>query len=397
MTTDRTTIASLNSWMAASGSALSASYSPYLNYREIANNNSNDINNINTGKVGINQANPQYTLDVSGTINTNFCNVNGLYVQREGLTNINFTADNPPGAFVILLDTTSSCLAQYDIAFPPKFGDGIYMISNNDQFGLNHNAAHFGMFMKNKNFTSSYIPSNNDYSESVGMYMYGFYSNLEGTNNDLPIYIGGHIGDSWDGATIGTHPVTLTISSSYVGISNTNPTYKLDVNGTGRFSANVSVTGSVSSNINNAIGFYGTASYANTSSIATSSSYALTASYAGNTKVVYTQQVTSFITGTPVIFNHTLGVVPSYTRWVFTVQIATGGFNFNDEIDIHSVSYNAPEMQPVCTTYANSSVLGLCTYNVGSYFPQLACPNGTAPRGLTANNMSLGIKVYYSI
>lgn len=66
LVTYRSDITTLNTWFAASGSASYAPTKPV--YWTTSSNSSNNISNINSGFVGINQNNPTYRLDVNGNI-----------------------------------------------------------------------------------------------------------------------------------------------------------------------------------------------------------------------------------------------------------------------------------------------------------------------------------------
>lgn len=75
--------------------------------------------------------------------------------------------------------------------------------------------------------------------------------------------------------------LALQINGGNVGINNTNPNYRLDVSGSGNFTSNLTITGSViaTSFTGSLLGTASNALYAAGAGSATSASYALTASY----------------------------------------------------------------------------------------------------------------------
>lgn len=272
LTTFRTDINSLNTWFAASGSA---SYAPAKSvYWSASANNSNNISNTNTGYVGINQNNPTYRLDVNGT--SRFSDV--MMITRS-------VAAGTPLFIMELTGSGQNGSIQLGHANVGGYssilfrGDGMGTISNEDG---DHSPSPFNTAWWNT-----------DYGVIKYTDLFTDYGYLTGGQTSSALVIA--VGDDPEqdkivlkcdtiildasleaGRSNGVVGMVSIISGS-LSIGNTprsQNTNTLQVSGNVNSISNTSsfYTGiTYSSSVNNGVGFYGTASYANNS---TSASYA---------------------------------------------------------------------------------------------------------------------------
>jgi len=403
LTTLRTDITSLNRWMSASGSALSSSYSPSA-YWQLASNSPLNINNSNVGNVGVNTTSPAYTLDVNGKTNSTNLQVGHVitasiitcslslhsntlgipykpfnyFTTQQNQSSIYFNAGpydddafthtlygyGTDWATIFYTDATGHC-GQLNVSIGD---DGITASTTNTGPGGNYTLA----------------GPNIEYLKSTSK---GFVISTWGTSTPAPPIISLQTSSAFFVDVING----WTYGKFFMGDRFVGHDYNTGFEGTyGSSSVAISYTATTGSP---AVGFIGTSSYA------ISASCAATASYFSNlstVRTVYSSSFSYWTPGAPVVIPHSLGVTPSYVRWVFVVTSPTAqGLQIGDEIDVGCASQNPPEQHPQLTTLANSTSLRFCS-GTWSNYPQIISVYNTGSWD-SSISASLKLKVYYSI
>ena len=146
-----------------------------------------EVMRFRNNKVGILNNNPQYSLDVNGSLNTTSLNVNGISINTIINSNLNLTSNN----LIAYNNTTSNILVNYNnLINKPSFATIAYADALNSRFfnnnGINHttitnfnNVGQFGYTFIASNTNSPLVNNAAQYySWSIGLgaeYSYGSY------------------------------------------------------------------------------------------------------------------------------------------------------------------------------------------------------------------------------